>query len=153
LEKETIWPAKNAQTYRLYDRGAVYMRFFGENKKELFARAKIGNNKGIIVSVVELARKAVRKISQPIKSYKIYLLSDFEEMEPSRKSLIDDLEKDDGIYIQYKNKKALLVYDERPQNIDDLIKLLYVRAGVPQTADKNDIKLFKFKTVEIENEN
>lgn len=153
LEKETIWPAKNEQTYRLYDRGAVYMRFFGENKKELFARAKIGNNKGVIVSVVELARKAVRKISQPIKMYKIYLLSDFEEIEPSIKSLHDDLDPDDGIYIQYKNKKALLVYDERPQKASDLIKLLYARAGVPQDADINDIKLFKFKTVEIENEN
>ena len=63
------------------------------------------------------------------------------------------MEKDDGIYIQYKNKKALLVYDERPQKASDLIKLLYARAGVPQDADINDIKLFKFKTVEIENEN
>lgn len=151
-EKETIWPAKTVQTYRLYDRGFVYIRFFGENKKELFARAKIGNNKGIIVALVELARKAARKISQPIKSYKIYLLTDFEAISDD-KSLINDLETDDGIYISYKDRKALLVADERPERTQDGLEFLYARAKVPQNANKADIKLFKFKTVEIENEN
>jgi len=152
-EKETIWPAKTVQTYRLYDRGFVYIRFFGENRKELFARAKIGTNKGVIVALVELARKAARKISQPIKSYKIYLLTDFEPLFDDDKTLINDLETDDGIYISYKDKKALMVADERPQKPQDWLKFLYARARVPQNADKADIKLFKFKTVEIENEN
>ena len=152
-EKETIWPAKTVQTYRLYDRGFVYIRFFGENKKELFARAKIGKNKGIIVALVELARKAAHKISQPIKSYKIYLLTDFEPLIWDEESLINDLETDDGIYINYINKKALMVADERPQNPHDWLKFLYTRASVPSNANKDDIKLFKFKTVEIEDEN
>lgn len=153
MEKETIWPAKNTQTYRLYDRGIVYARFFGENGKELFARAKVGNNKGVIVSVVELARKAAHKISNPIKSYKIYLFTDFEPLDWDGKSLADYLETDDGVYIRYKDRKALMVADERPQKSDDWLPFLYGRAGVPQNADKQDIKLFKFKTVEIEDEN
>ena len=153
MEKETIWPAKNTQTYRLYDRGIVYARFFGENGKELFARAKVGKNKGVIVSVVELARKAAHKISNPIKSYKIYLFTDFEPLDWDGKSLADYLETDDGVYIRYKDRKALMVADERPQKSDDWLPFLYGRAGVPQNADKQDIKLFKFKTVEIEDEN
>ena len=152
-EKETVWPAKTVQTYRLYDRGFIYIRFYGENKKELFARAKIGTNKGVIVALVELARKAARKISQPIKSYKIYLLTDFEPLLDDDEPLINDLETDDGIYISYKDKKALMVADERPQKPQDWLEFLYARARVPQNADKADIKLFKFKTVEIENEN
>lgn len=153
LEKETIWPAKNTQTYRLYDRGVVYIRFFGDNGKELFARAKVGNNKGIIVAIIELARKAARKINQPIKSYKIYLLTDFEELEQDNNFRLSNLENDDGVYIQYKDKKALMVPDERPQKSEDWLKFLFIRAGVPQDTMQSDIKLFKFKTVEIENEN
>lgn len=153
LEKETIWPAKNMQTYRLYDRGVVYIRFFGENGKELFARAKVGNNKGVIVAMVELARKAVHKVNQPIKSYKIYLFTDFEPLDQTGNSLVNDLETDDGVYIQYKSRKALMVYDERPQNPQDWLKFLFVRAGIAQNTNRQDIKLFKFKTVEIENEN
>lgn len=153
LEKETIWPAKSSQTYRLYDRGVVYARFFGEDGKELFARAKVGKNKGVIVSLVELARKAAHKISKPIKYYKIYLLTDFEPLEWQGDELTSYLEEDDGVYIQYKDRKALMVADERPQNPDDWLKFLYLRASVPENANKQDIKLFKFKTVEIENEN
>ena len=103
--------------------------------------------------MVELARKAAHKITQPIKSYKIYLLTDFEPLIWDEKSLINDLETDDGIYINYINKKALMVADERPQNPRDWLKFLYNRAGVPSSANKDDIKLFKFKTVEIEDEN
>ncbi|MBR1600461.1 MAG: hypothetical protein IJ677_02660 [Alphaproteobacteria bacterium] len=152
-EKETIWPAKTAQTYRLYDRGSVYIRFFGENDKELFARAKIGKNKGIIVAVIELARKAARKITSPIKSYKIYILTDFEPIVGNEQSLVNDLETDDGVYVKYKGKKALMVADERNQYSRNWLSLLYARAGVTGNAVKDDIELFRFKTVEIENEN
>lgn len=152
-EKETIWPAKSEKTYRLYDRGAVYMRFFDENGKELFSRAKIGKNKGIIVSVVELARKSARKISQPIKSFKIYLFTDFEPIDWKGDNLVNYLETDDGVYIQYKNKKALMVYDERSQNSSEWLKFLFNKAGVPEDVKKSDIKLYRFKTVEIKYEN
>lgn len=152
-ENETIYPAKSAQTYRLYDRGSVYIRFFGENNKELFSRAKVGKNKGIVVSVIELARKATRKISLPIKSYKIYLFTDFEPIEWQGSDLAKYLEKDDGVYIQYKAKKALMTADERPENQKDLLMFLYNRAGVPDNASISDIQLYRFKTVEIDNEN
>ena len=152
-ENETIYPAKSTRTYRLYDRGSVYIRFFGENNKELFSRAKVGKNKGIVVSVIELARKATRKISQPIKSYKIYLFTDFEPLEWQGNDLAKYLEDDDGVYIQYKAKKALMTADERPENQKDILKSLYNRAGVPDDASINDIQLYRFKTVEIENEN
>ena len=105
------------------------------------------------MAMVELARKAVRKVNQPIKSYKIYLFTDFEPLNQNGNSLVNDLETDDGVYIQYKKKKALMVYDERPQNPQDWLKFLFVRAGIAQNTNRQDIKLFKFKTVEIENEN
>lgn len=152
-EKEIIFPEKNPQTYRLYDRGSVYVRFFGADKKEIFARAKVGKNKGIVVSLAELARKAARKAGNNVKSYKIYLLTDFEPAEEDISALINNLQRDDGIYMKYKNKNALAVYDECEGNPRRLPELLRRKAGVPQNADENDITFYTFKTVETEDGN
>ncbi len=153
-ETSIFWPDKTAQTYRLFDRGAVYIRFFGTNGKEIFSRAKIGKNKGIIVAVIELARKAVIKVKHRIASYKIYILTELEKIEKDINTpLINYLETDDGVYIQYRGHNALLAADERPQDERALMTALRIRAKVPDSAADSDIEYYKFKTVEIQNEN
>ena len=81
------------------------------------------------------------------------MFTDFEPIEWHGNNLSKYLEKDDGVYIKYKSRKALMTADERPENTKDLLKFLYNRAGVPDDASKNDIQLYRFKTAEIENEN
>lgn len=150
----TTWPQKNEQNYRLFDRGYVYVRFFTTGGKEVFSRAKVGKNKGIIVGIIEIARKAVAKVSQPIESARIYLLTDLEKIgEIKNKPLIKYLETDDGVYIQYRKQIALIAADERPDDADDLMTLLRQRAQIPESVSVQEIEFYKFKTVEIDYEN
>lgn len=152
--KETIWPEKNVPNYRLFDRGYVYVRFFTTGGREIFSRAKIGKNKGIIVGIIELARKAVDKISQPIESAKIYLLTDLEKIEKEQNvPLVNYLETDDGVYVQYRKRSALLVADERADDTADLLDLLRQRMQMPEDAVPEEMEFYKFKTVEMNYEN
>lgn len=153
-EKSPLWPKKTLQNYRLFDRGTVYIRFFGSGGKELFSRAKIGKNKGIIVAVVELARKAIVKVGKPIKSYRIYLLTELEKIKKEANTpLINYLETDDGVYVQYHRRSALMAADERPDQEELLMDALRDRAKIPASATDAEIEFYRFKTVEIEHEN
>lgn len=151
---DTLWPEKDELTFRLFDRGMVYVRFFGAGEKEIFSRAKIGKNKGIIVAVVELAHKAAIKMSQPIEKAKIYLLTDLEKIEKNiNVPLVNYLETDDGVYVQYQGRRALMAADERPDNEADLMVALRDRGKIPEEAPESKIEFYKFKTVEIDYEN
>jgi len=151
---DAIWPDKTPETYRLFDRGTVYIRFFGNGNKEVFSRAKIGKNKGIIVAIVELARKAVAKKIQPITAYKIYLLTELEKIEKDINSpLINYLETDDGVYVQYKGRSALMAADERPDEETALMAAIRGRAKIPEDVAATQMEFYRFKTVEMENEN
>ncbi len=150
---DAIWPDKTPETYRLFDRGTVYIRFFSSGNKEVFSRAKIGKNKGIIVAIVELARKAVAKKIQPITAYKIYLLTELEKIEKDINSpLINYLETDDGIYVQYKGRSALMAADERPKEETALMAAIRGRAKIPEDVAATQMDFYRFKTVEMENE-
>lgn len=149
-EQEVVWPEKNAQNYRLFDRGYVYIRFFTTGGREIFARAKIGKNKGIVVGIIELARKAVEKNIHPIESAKIYLLTDLEKIEKANMSLPKYLDEDDGIYVQYRKRSALLVADERTEDIFDLLRQ---RLQISDNVALGEMEFYKFKTVEIKYEN
>ncbi len=151
---DAIWPDKTPETYRLFDRGTVYIRFFGAANKEVFSRAKIGKNKGIIVAIVELARKAVAKKIQPITAYKIYLLTELEKIEKDiNLPLINYLETDDGVYVQYKGRSALMAADERPDGEAALMTAIRNRIKIPDEVDGAQMEFYRFKTVEIEHEN
>lgn len=152
-DKKTIWPEKDARNYRLFDRGNVYLKMYSQNGDEVFSRAKIGKNKSIIVSIIELARKAKHKVQAPVKYYKIYILTDMVRIYVENGKILDDyLEKDEGVYAQYRGKSAIIAADERPKNQRELVTLLKMVAKIPQKVDENSIKFYKFKTVEIEDE-
>lgn len=153
-EEDAIWPKKQEKNYRLFDRGYVYARFFTTDNKEIFSRAKIDKNKGIIVGIIEIARKAAIKVTQPIKAYKIYLLTDLEKIAPNNNNyLIKHLETNDGIYVQYHNKRALLAADERPQDTEAIVSMLRQRAQIADDVAIENLEFYKFKTVEITHEN
>ncbi|MBR1825811.1 MAG: hypothetical protein IJ770_04410 [Alphaproteobacteria bacterium] len=153
-ESEALWPEKTADNYRLFDRGYIYVRFFTEGHHEIFSRAKVGKNKGVVVGIIEIARKAAKKIRQPVESVKIYLLTDLEKIEKDENApLVNYFERDDGIYVQYQKRIALLAADERPENENDLRIMLWQRAQIPSDAADKDIGFYRFKTVEINYEN
>lgn len=153
-DEKPHWPKKDEQTFRLFDRGMVYIRFFGAGGKEIFSRAKIGKNKAIIVAVAELAHKAAIKMSQPIEKAQIYLLTDLERIEKiANAPLVNYLETDDGVYVQYQRRSALMSADERPEDEAALTAALYNRGKIPENAAEYKIEFYKFKTVEIDYEN
>ena len=141
-EDKLVWPKKNQANFRLFDRGAVYVRFYAD-KQEIFSRAKLGTNKGIVISLIEIANKAAKKEMYP-QSADIYLLTDMEILDD-----INNLENDDGVYIQYKNHKALMAFDELNSDKNKILPELKQKAQIPSDAKEKDIKIYKFKTVEI----
>ena len=60
------------------------------------------------------------------------------------------LDQDDGVYAEYKEKSALLVADDRPDNPEDLTGVLRQKAAITLNTAEEDIHFYKFKTVEIE---
>ncbi|MBQ9271135.1 MAG: hypothetical protein IJ218_02575 [Alphaproteobacteria bacterium] len=153
-EQKAIWPQKTTENYRLFDRGYVYVRFFTSGNREVFSRAKVGKNKGIVVGAIEIARKAAIKIKQPIEKAKIYIMTDLEKIEKAENiPLVNYLETDDGVYVQYHKKIALLSADERPDTENELLTMLLQRAQISEDVALRNIEFYKFKTVEINYEN
>ncbi|MBO6281041.1 MAG: hypothetical protein J6N49_00770 [Alphaproteobacteria bacterium] len=154
-EEDIVWPEKTTGNFRLFDRGWVYVRFYDEEMQEVFARKAIDGDKGVIVSLIEIARKAAMKTdAKKIKYIKISLLTDAEELSKDKDTLlISYLDQDDGIMIRSGSKKALLVADERPDDPSELEKLLRQKAEIPDDEPEENIQFYKFKSVEIEDEN
>ncbi len=138
-ENLPLWPLKNNETYRLYDRATVYIQAQGFEKQI--------QGKSVAASLVELARRVVDRHDQA-EQVKIYLLTEKELIDDSFSSLADD----DGIYIQYKNYKAVLLPSQR--NVGDNLQAgLKHKAGLPENIKNHEIKYYKFKVVEVTHEN
>ena len=155
MAKDFVWPAKNDETYRLFDRGSVYVRLYDEELCEIFARKRVQKNKGVIVSLIEIANKAARKIdTTKVKYIKISILTDLEEINKSEtESLAKYLDVDDGVYIQYEDKNAIMVADERPDDSSSIVEDLRKRASISEDVSESKIKFYKFKATEISDEN
>lgn len=135
-----MWPLKSDDTYRLYDRGTIYAQ------TETFE--KVVDNSGIVVALVRMAQRFVHKKIKTEGAH-LYLLTDKEEILPQ----VADLDADDGVYITYGNYKALVLPEQRPADWRTLIELLRYKAGIPEETDGTEFKYYKFKAVEINNEN
>lgn len=143
-----VWPQKNQQTYRLFDRGMVYVRIFDEKNNEIFSRANIRENQSVLVSLVNIAIKTAKKTTVPVKSWKIYLLTDFAEIDENQ---IGFIEKDEGICVWSNKNYALLAPDEVADNPQKNIAILRNKANIGYNLA--DVKFFKFKSVEINDGN
>ena len=136
---EPIWPPKNDETYRLYDRATLYI------KAQTFEKQIQG--KSVAAALIKLAHRMVDRQNNAEQS-QIFLLTETEPVQDIK----HDLEPDDGLYLQYKNYKAALLPEQR-ENIDDAALALQRKAGMPSDILPQKIKYYKFKTVEIINEN
>lgn len=134
-----MWPLKSADTYRLYDRGTLYA--------ETGQFEKLVSNQGIVVALVRMAQRLVHK-NIPINDVKLYLLTENEEIWPH----IVKLDDDDGVYLRYKSHKAVVLPEQRPHDWHKLEDLLRYKAKIPTDADVADFKFYKFKVVEINDE-
>lgn len=153
-DKNYIWPKKTPENYRLFDRGRLYVRVFDIELNELFARKNLKQD-SVIVSLIEIAKKtALKTKAKKIKYIKIYLLTDMEEIHKDKDTLlISYLDQDDGIMIEYKNNQALLCADERPDDPTEIIPVLRQRGEISVNIPEQDLRFYKFKTVEINDEN
>ena len=153
-DKNYIWPKKSSENYRLFDRGRLYVRVFDDKRKELFARKNLKQD-SVIVSLIEIAKKTAFKVkAKKIRNIKIYLLTDMEEIHKDKDTLlISYLDQDDGVMIEYKNNQALLCADERPDDPAEIITILRQRGEIPANISEQKLRFYKFKTVEINDEN
>ena len=135
-----MWPLKSDDTYRLYDRGTIYA------KTDTFE--KVVDNSGIVVALVRMAQRFVHKNIEEAGA-KLYLLTDKEDILPQ----VADLDVDDGVYLTYDSYKALVLPNERTPDWAQTVALLRHKAGIPSAASEAEFKYYKFKAVEINNEN
>lgn len=134
-----MWPLKSAETYRLYDRGTLYA--------ETWQFEKLVGNQGIVVALVRMAQRLVYK-NIPINGVRLYLLTENEEIWPQTNELDDD----DGVYVRYKSHKAVVLPEQRPKDWHKLEDLLRYKAKIPADTETAELKFYKFKVVEINDE-
>lgn len=154
MNAEIIWPEKTEQNFRLFDRGWLNVRLYDEKMQEIFVRKAL-KDKGVIVSLIETANKASLKIDiRKIKYIRINLLTDIEEINKAKDTLlINYLDQDDGVMIEYGSHRALIIADERPDEPAELERMLRRRVGVSMEEPEENIRFYKFKSVEIDDEN
>ena len=82
------------------------------------------------------------------------MLTDLEKIEKAENEpLVNHLETDDGVYVQYQRRSALMAADERPADEEGLMAALRARGRIPEEASAAQIEFYRFKTVEINYEN
>lgn len=144
-KQPVIQPQKNDESYRLFDRGTTYV------EAENFAKQQ--ENKGVVVSFMRLARRMSEK-GVDYRQARLFLLTDKQPLvNNGDAALAKALDIDDGIMVLYRGYKALMLPHERPENMADLPKLLRKKAGIPVKVNLSKIRYYKFKMVEISDEN
>ena len=137
--RPAIWPSKDQETYRLYDRATIYIQAQTFEKQI--------QDKSVATALVELARRVVARKNKA-EDVRIYLLTEKEQIDDT----LQNADEDDGFYIQYKSYKAVLLPSQR-ENVKDAKTLLWQKAGLPEGIKEQNIRYYKFKTVEVTNEN
>lgn len=149
--KQIIMPSHIDENYRLFDRGRLVLKAFDDNYVEIFEKAEMQENKGIAFLLAHATQKLVDSgKAKNAKYFKIYLLTDLEKVKPAADTmLMSYLEQDDGIFAEYKDKSALLVADDRPDNPEDLSLVVRQKANIPDDVSDVKIDYYRFKTVEM----
>ena len=148
-------PEKNTENYRLFDRGAVYVRVFDETNSQIFEELKLNQDEGIIAIIANIAKHIVNLNKQYVgKYFHLYLLTDMEQISnKSEDMILNYLEPDDGIYIAHQNQAGLLTAADRPDDGKELIAKLRSVAQINNNVKTDDLLLYRFKYTEIQYEN
>lgn len=148
-KQNILWPAKNAQNFRLYDRGSVHVRLAYGNA----VISKTKSDEAVVVSVIKIARSFARKYPQAkFADAKLYLLTDKEYIDvQNHDSLENFAAQDEGVGAEYGNHSAILFPQERENITENWPNVLRQKLNHPP-ADAH-VKYFKFGIEEIKNEN
>lgn len=147
-----VFPPKTEENYRLYDRGRLVLKAYDEDYVEIFEKAEMQENCGVALLLLDAVKKLVEagKANQA-RYFKLYVLTDLEFIKQNSDTmLMSYLEQDDGIFVKYKDKSALLVADDRPDNPEDLSSVVRQKAQIPADVDDENLDFYRFKTVEME---
>ena len=134
-----------------YDRGNIYVEVVADN----VLLTAVRKNSAVITALRDIAEQFSSKIkNNQIKSIKIYLLTDLEYVEDPHQMLqFGFLAADDGVWVEYRHLFGLITSDKRLASADSWLNILHQAAGIPDMVVAEDVKYYKFKTVEIEYEN
>ena len=151
----SLWPHKTPRNYRLFDRGDVYVKLLDDKFSEIFSYGRVERNEGVVVMLVNIAKKAAKRINlQKVKYIKLYLLTELEKINYHQGDLLANyLSDDDGIVVRYEKFYAIMLPEDRPAKPEFLIDVLRYKAGVPSSVGNHDIQFYRFKTAETEYEN
>ena len=147
-----VFPPKTEENYRLYDRGHLVLKAYDEDYVEIFEKAEMQENRGVALLLLDAVKKLVEtgKANQA-RYFKLYVLTDLEFIKQNSDTmLMSYLEQDDGIFVKYEDKSALLVADDRPDNPEDLSSVVRQKAQIPADVDDENLDFYRFKTVEME---
>lgn len=153
--KDIAVPQKNHANYRLFDRGAVYIKVFNKDYSQVFEELKLNQEDGIVAVIAKIAKDIVsssRGISG--KYYRIYLLTEMEQIHGESAAILANyLEAEDGIYISYKKQAALLLGSDKPTDYNTLIAKLRNMAQIKENVPNESINFYRFKYAEMDYEN
>lgn len=154
-KKNVELPEKTNKNYRLFDRGAVYIKVHNKDYNQVFEELKLNQDESII-SVIANSTKHIVESSRGLsgKYFHIYLLTEMEQIRAkSGEVMMNYIEPDDGLYVSYKKQAGLLLASDRPSDADGIIAKLRSAAQIRDNVKNSDLAIYRFKYVEIQYEN
>lgn len=148
-------PPKSVINYRLYDRATIYLKSYDFNYNTVYEELSLDQQNALAATLVNMIQNSKKSdIKNRIRYYEIYLLTDMEELYVNQDNdLTDFLEDDDGIYVVYKDKTAIMVTNDRPVIVENTVKTLRQKAKISDQIKNKDIHFYRFKSVEADYEN
>ena len=143
-----IYPEKNIENHRLYDRGSVLIKAYDEDYFEIFETVENNKKQAIIISIIHIAKKLADV--HDAKYFKIYLLTN---LEPISNDIINELEANDGIAIKYNGKYTYMISEDKPDNPNEIINSIRKKANISTDIENKHIEFYKFKTEELPYDN
>jgi len=158
-------PSRSSFPEDLFDKGASFVTLRKNNELRgcigsILPNASIAQDVSSNAYAAALEDSRFSPISEtelPQLNYSISLLSGFEKIQYNNESdLLDKIQpKIDGIVIRDGNRQGVFlpsVWNELPKK-SDFFKQLKIKAGINPNYWNNRIKVYRFRTVEIKDEN
>ena len=158
-------PSRRRFPERVFDKGASYV-FLTDGKEIINSSGSILPNTAIAKDIADNIYEAVNEYKNKQKitakdlsyiGYKIFLLSSFEQINyKTPKDLLAQIHpRLDGLVIRDGNRQGVILPEDwkaHPQK-EDFFKQLKIKAGIAPSYWDNQIKVYRFQTVEIKDEN
>lgn len=154
-KKNVELPEKTNKNYRLFDRGAIYIKVHNKDYAQVFEELKLNQDESII-SVIANSTKHIVESSRGLsgKYFHIYLLTEMEQIRGENEDvMMNYIEPDDGLYVSYKKQAGLLLASDKPSDAKAIIAKLRATAQIRDNVKNSDLSFYRFKYVEMQYEN